>query len=423
MKDVMKEIIKELQIDKSNWILTKFGDVAIQQKQNVDRDNTNLIRYVKGEHMGSEDLHLRSWGELQDEYLGPAFIRRFDEGDILYGSRRTYLRKVVIAPFSGITSNTTFVIKANEENIDKRLLPFIMMSEGFTENSIRNSKGSVNPYINWKDIAEYEFLLPPKDQQAKLAKLLWAMDEVVEKGNQLKEVANIQYEVSKNTLVLKGVNNKTKFSEELKKEVSIDWTITTIGELLSKNHIVKIQDGNHGEIHPKSTDYVDKGIPFVMANTLVDGNVDFEKSKKLPQSITDKLRIGFSYSNDVLLSHKGTVGEVAIVPEEIDYPYLMLTPQVTLYRTNPKKLLNNFLYYVFSASFFQSQILRLSSQSTRAYVGITSQRGFKLAVPNSIEEQEKIVELLATIERNRLLIDKSISSSKSLQKSLINQIF
>ncbi len=180
-----EKILQEFQIDKSSWILTKFGDVAIQQKENVDRENTDLTKYVKGEHMGSEDLHLRSWGELTDEYLGPAFIRKFEKGDVLYGSRRTYLRKVVIAPFSGITSNTTFAIKANENNIDKKLLPFIMMSEGFTENSIKNSKGSVNPYINWKDIAKYEFLLPPKEQQAELAELLWSMDDVIEKEKKI----------------------------------------------------------------------------------------------------------------------------------------------------------------------------------------------------------------------------------------------
>ena len=118
MEGLMEKTVEGLNLDKTKWVITKFGDVAIQQKANVDRENTSLTRYVKGEHMASEDIHLRKWGELKDEYLGPAFIRRFDEGDILYGSRRTYLKKVVIAPFSGITSNTTFVIKAKESIID-----------------------------------------------------------------------------------------------------------------------------------------------------------------------------------------------------------------------------------------------------------------------------------------------------------------
>jgi type I restriction enzyme S subunit len=204
MEALLEKGIDGLKIDRSNWQLVKFGDVAIQQKQTVDREDTDLTRYVKGEHMYSEDIHLRDWGELKDEYLGPAFIRKFEEGDILYGSRRTYLRKVVIAPFDGITSNTTFVIKANEKRIDKRLLPFIMLSEGFSQHSIRNSKGSVNPYVNWKDLSGYEFLLPPKAAQYELVKLFNSADELIEKElllrDNLKSASQIAFENLMNTL-------------------------------------------------------------------------------------------------------------------------------------------------------------------------------------------------------------------------------
>ena len=215
MDTTLENKIEELQLDKNNWKLTKFGDVAIQQKGRVDRDNTELTRYILGGHMNSEDLHIRNWGNLTDEYLGPAFIRKFEKGDILYGSRRTYLRKVAIADFDGITSNTTFVIKANEDKIDKRLLPFIMMSEGFTENSIKNSKGSVNPYINWKDIAKYEFLLPPKNQQAKLAELLWVMDDVIEKENEMLNKLEILEESTRKS----EINNLKATQDKLDKLV------------------------------------------------------------------------------------------------------------------------------------------------------------------------------------------------------------
>lgn len=173
--------MKDIIIDKTGWKKCKFGDVAIQTKGIVDIDNTDLTRYIAGEHMNSEDIHLRKWGNVGDGYLGPAFIRRFNKGDILYGSRRTYLKKVAIADFDGITANTTFVIKAKEELIEPILLVHLMLSDSFTEYSVKNSRGSVNPYINWKDIADYEFLLPPKAEQKRLAELLWAADEMIEK--------------------------------------------------------------------------------------------------------------------------------------------------------------------------------------------------------------------------------------------------
>ncbi len=196
--------------------------LPFKKKAELTGESTTLTRYVKGEHMGSEDIHLREWGELDDEYLGPAFHRRFDEGDILYGSRRTYLKKVCIAPFAGITSNTTFVVEANEEFLDKRLLPFIMLSEGFTKHSIQHSKGSVNPYINWKDLANYEFLLPPKDEQAEIAELLWALDEVRELRLSLRQSIKIMMDVEFTEFTSRGKGEIVEFSSlfELTKEKS-----------------------------------------------------------------------------------------------------------------------------------------------------------------------------------------------------------
>lgn len=183
--------MNNITINKTGWKKYKFGEVAIQTREVVDVENTNLTRYVAGEHMISEDIHLRKWGNVGDGYLGPAFIRRFSMGDILYGSRRTYLKKVALADFDGITANTTFVIKANEKLIEPILLVHLMLSHEFTEYSIKNSRGSVNPYINWKDIADFEFLLPPKSEQKRLAELLWAADEMIEKEK--KELERIKY--------------------------------------------------------------------------------------------------------------------------------------------------------------------------------------------------------------------------------------
>jgi type I restriction enzyme S subunit len=102
-------------------------------------------------------------------------------GQVLYGSRRTYLRKVAVPHFDGVCANTTLVLEANGDVLLQDLLPFIMQTEAFTEYSVKNSKGSVNPYINWGDIATYEFPLPPLDEQRRIAEILWAADEAVER--------------------------------------------------------------------------------------------------------------------------------------------------------------------------------------------------------------------------------------------------
>jgi hypothetical protein len=81
--------------------MVRFEDVVRDVKETVDRESTHLTRFVAGDHMDSDDIHLRRWGEINGDYLGPAFHRGFRKGQVLYGSRRTYLKKVAVAPFDG----------------------------------------------------------------------------------------------------------------------------------------------------------------------------------------------------------------------------------------------------------------------------------------------------------------------------------
>lgn len=155
--------------------IVKFGDIVRDVKINVDRTSNPYKHYVAGDHMDSEDLTIHRYGNFATDDVGPAFTRIFKPGQILYGSRRTYLKKVAVADFEGICANTTFVLESKDDSIfDNRLLPFIMLSDAFTRWSIVHSKGSTNPYVLFSDLADYEFDLPSLVEQKILADKLWA---------------------------------------------------------------------------------------------------------------------------------------------------------------------------------------------------------------------------------------------------------
>ena len=99
------------------WCLVKFGDLVRKLNNQVDPESSGISRYVAGEHMDTDNLSITRWGVVGDGYLGPAFKMRFQPGQILYGSRRTYLRKVAMADFEGICANTTFVLESKSSNI------------------------------------------------------------------------------------------------------------------------------------------------------------------------------------------------------------------------------------------------------------------------------------------------------------------
>ena len=70
---------------KPGWKTVKFGDVVRQVKDRVDPKESGLTRYIAGEHMDTDDLRLRRWGDIGEGYLGPAFHMRFKPERCLCG--------------------------------------------------------------------------------------------------------------------------------------------------------------------------------------------------------------------------------------------------------------------------------------------------------------------------------------------------
>ena len=179
---------------------------------------------------------------------------------------------------------------------------------------------------------------------------------------------------------------------------TVHFKFSTVRNLIDQGILFPPLDGNHGEIHPTTADYVSSGIPFIMASDIDNGRIDYVGCKFISRKHADTLRKGFAKNGDVLLTHKATIGKTAVV-NYADEPYVMLTPQVTYYRVkNPEQLNNLYLRYFFDSSFFQ-QLLHLwaGSGSTRAYLGITEQAKLPIVVP-PIETQKKIAAILSTYD-------------------------
>jgi len=196
------------------------------------------------------------------------------------------------------------------------------------------------------------------------------------------------------------------------------WQLHTIGDLVREKIIAEPMDGNHGEMHPKGNDFKKIGIPFIMASDIKNSLIDFGRCKYISKYQADELRKGFSQAGDVLLSHKATIGETAIVPK-LDFPYLMLTPQVTYYRVlDSNKLNNKFLKYYFDSPLFQKILkLRAGAGSTRAYLGIIAQKDLPISIPD-IRIQKQIVDVLSVIDE-KIEINNQINSELEAMVKLI----
>lgn len=163
-------------LDKSTWQSYRFDEIAKNISERVDPNNTDLEVYIGLEHIDSESLHIIRTG-TPDDVDGQKL--KFYKGDIIFGRRRAYQRKAGIATTDGFCSAHALVLRANPDVISPRLFPFFMHSDSFMNRAVDISVGSLSPTINWGTLKHQEFLLPPKLQQAEMAELLWAMDDVI----------------------------------------------------------------------------------------------------------------------------------------------------------------------------------------------------------------------------------------------------
>ena len=243
--------------------------------------------------MDTDNLRISRWGTIGDGYLGPAFTSHFLPGQVLYGSRRTYLRKVAVPDFEGICANTTFVLEPSSPELLQEFLPHVMSAESFHAFSIAKSKGSVNPYINYSDLVDYEFVLPPVEEQVRITRLLQVFDEL---GESLTLVMKLGI-ISRNALVNDSL-------------VNVDQTqMTTLGS------VARWFSG--GTPRASNRSYYESGtIPWAVIGDIQGGTIS-ETANSITQSGLDAIGGRMAGVGSIIVSMYGTVGKSALVTSPI----------------------------------------------------------------------------------------------------------
>jgi restriction endonuclease S subunit len=159
----------------------RFDKIAINISERVEPKKTELTTYVGLEHLDADNLKIERTG-VPDDVIGTKL--KIYKGDIIFGKRRAYLRKVAVSHFDGIASAHSMILRANEKNVEKDFLPYFMQSDVFMGRAVQISEGSLSPTIKNKTLAQQEFILPKREKQKELIALFKQFDVTME---QLKE--------------------------------------------------------------------------------------------------------------------------------------------------------------------------------------------------------------------------------------------
>lgn len=388
--------MNDITIDKTGWKKWRFDEFAQNISERVEPSQTNMDVYVGLEHIDPDTLHLSRHGHPSDV---EGTKLRFYKGDIIFGRRRAYQRKTALATTDGICSAHAMVLRAKEDVVDPSFFPFLFHSKQFIDMAITISVGGLSPTINWKDISKQEFLLPPKSEQKRLAELLWAADEMIEKEKKEKQKLEF-FRKSK----LKCIFNSTNFYIRLK-----DLPFEEI------NGLWKTEKEDYINVCViRSTEFSDYGA------------ICFDKLEPMPvkksQYKTRKL-----FPGDIILERSGggpdqPVGRVCwFEREDGEYSFSNFTSCIRV--LNNDIVMSKYLFYFLEYYWEMGGTDRIQNQTT----GIRNldydlYKMIKIPIL-SLDRQKQAVsdveQLLHTINR----LKSKIELSQQLKQELINKIY
>jgi len=398
----------------SGWKKVKFGDVVNKINDKVpNRDEWTFDRFIGGEHFDEGEIRITNSAPIEgnEEVIGSAFHMRFKPGQVLYVTRNPRLRKGGMVDFEGVCSNVSFVMEADEKQLLQSLLPFIIQTEDFVEHTTNNAHGSTNPFLNWKDIAKYEFLLPPLEEQKKISEVLWAVEDQIKNLDENKnKLDKIKRRFTKE-LFLKGINHK-KFKKTKIGEIPFEWDLKELGEFTT----IKGRIGWRGL---KSEEYTQNGPYLIAAKHIINDQIDWKNADHLTNERYEESPEIMLKEGDTILSKDGTIGRLAYIDKLPGKTTINST--MMLIRPDKKYLLPQFLHYYLKGEQFQLLVKERSMGSTIAHI---FQRDMnKMPFPLiPMEEQKKLIKLLDDVYSHIQTLEINEQMTKSLRNKLSNEL-
>ena len=177
---------------------------------------------------------------------------------------------------------------------------------------------------------------------------------------------------------------------------------------------IYISDGNYSSKYPRSEEFVEEGIPFIRGNNMVDGDISDDEMYYIAPEKHAILLKGHVKAGDVLITTRGNIGQVAIVPER--HEDSNINAQIVLLRTNPESLYNRYLLWALQSHRANEQYIALQTGTALKQLPVGKLEKLSIKVAD-IDEQhdiantlDKVYEVIKERRKELLLLDDLIKA-------------
>ncbi|MFC0298461.1 restriction endonuclease subunit S [Geobacillus jurassicus] len=307
----------------------------------------------------------------------------------------------VVIAMSGATTGKTAIVRKedlplvlnqrvgvfdiyNSEHLSEEYLAYVVQSSSFKNQILVNAIGGAQPNISGKQIEDVEILLPPLNEQRKIAAILSSVDEAIEKTEAIIEQTEKVKKGLMQQLLTKGIGH-TKFKKTEIGEIPEEWEVRRLEE------ICEIRYGKS----PKGVKVEYSDYPIMGTS----GHVGYAKE--------------FLFSGPmILVGRKGTIDKPIYIERDcwiIDTAYGLFADQT--------KVSLKWLYY-----FLTSYDLASLNEATGVpSLNRNSLYSIKVPLP-SLNEQNKISNILTSIEQKIETEKEKLSIINEIKKGLMQSL-
>lgn len=339
------------------WTLVKLGDVVDQVKDRVTSGAAAPDVYVPGGSINRQSYGVSQWLSVDDGLMGPAFHMIAQPGDVLYKSRVPH--GVAVADRTGICANTTYVLRTRDGDVLlQEFIPHVLSTSRFLEHESLNDKGSTNLYLNFSDVAKYEFALPPLGEQQQICGILDAIDAVVSS--------------LEGALISCRLLGTAEISRVLADE---SYPRGCVADIV-------VQDSQGVQVGPfggslSSRHFRETGTPVLkIQNLSPGGEIDSSNLVYVANDYADSLSRYKVAAGDVVTAAQATIGRSALVGA--DTVGALISQHLIRVRPDPNLFFPDLLCRLFNSDYVLRQMARVKTKTTRDGLNTADVKAFEI---------------------------------------------
>ena len=403
---------------KNGWEQRKLGEILTIERGGSPRPINSFIteapdgvNWIKiGDTKGVEKYITETREKIRPE--GVKRSRMVYEGDFILSNSMSFGRPYILKT-TGCIHDGWLVLRPKEKNIDPDFLYHLLGSPLVFTQFDSLAAGSTVRNLNINLVKTVEIPFPPLPEQKRLVAVLDVAFAAIAKAkdNAEKNLANVR-ELFDSYLQNVFANSGDGWEEKK----------------LGDKHLLELVDGDRGTNYPKRSDFLAEGFCLFLntKNVRPDG-FDFKTRMFINEAKDFALGKGKLKRHDVVMTTRGTIGNLGIYGDNVNYKNIRINSGMLIFRPNLKAITSEYLFEILRSGIIKSQIKRHVSGAAQPQLPIRTLINFTFPVPKSISEQNTIVErfnaLSAETKEMEAIYQRKLTDLEELKKSILQKAF